>query len=70
MYNRFIAATVAELGYETLDPRHVEAYIRLVHPTLDGLSATAFRAEVAIACQCVIDDGIDNAESCARSFGL
>ena len=32
------------------DPRHVEAYMRVEHPTLDGLSAERFRAEVAIEC--------------------
>ena len=59
------------------DPRHVEAYMRvglvlhgLKHSTLDGLSAADFRAEVQLCCHCIVDGGIDAAESCAQSFGL
>jgi hypothetical protein len=52
------------------DPRHVEAYMRLEHPTLDGLSPRAFRAEIQVACACIDEAGGAAAESCARSFAL
>ena len=30
------------------DPRHVEAFMRSEHPTLDGLSPYRFRSEVPV----------------------
>lgn len=52
------------------DPRHVEAYMRVGHHTLDGLSAPSFRAEVALVCLCVEAEGPARAEQVAASFGL
>lgn len=52
------------------DPRHIEAYMRLGHATLNGLSASQFRQEVEIGIQCIDADGTDNAERNAQSFGL
>ena len=52
------------------DPRHVEAFMRSEHPTLDGLSPTRFRSEVRMACACVDEGGAEFAEKVARSFGL
>jgi len=52
------------------DPRHVEAYMRVAHSTLDGLSLSMFRDEVAIACRCVDEGGTEMAERIARSFGF
>lgn len=52
------------------DPRHIEAYMRLAHPTLDGLSKEEFRREVTLCAECVRVGGVDAAESNARSFGL
>lgn len=52
------------------DPRHIEAYMRLEHSTLDSLTPKQFKDEVAVGMACVDADGIDNAEACARSFGL
>lgn len=52
------------------DPRHIEAYIRLAHSTLDGLNAEQFAQEVYIGRECVVADGTENAERLARSFGL
>ena len=55
------------IGY---DPRHVEAFMRLEHRTLDGLSLPAFESEVGIAVQCIDSVGRDVSEQTARSFGL
>lgn len=52
------------------DPRHIEAYMRLEHNTLDGLSYEKFKQEVAIGVECIKEAGIENAEKCAQSFGL
>ena len=51
------------------DPRHIEAWMRLEHGTLDGLSASEFAAEVEIARQCVDADPSGSA-SLAQSYGL
>lgn len=52
------------------DPRHIEAYMRLEHDALDGLSAAQFRREVRIAVECIRAGGLANAESLALSMGL
>lgn len=52
------------------DPRHIEAFIRLEHPTLDGLSDAQFKSEVAIAAACIEANGTDFAEQIARTYGL
>lgn len=51
------------------DPRHVEAFMRSEHPTLDGLSPSRFRSEVRLACACIDEGGIAMAEQVAKSFG-
>ena len=53
-----------------IDPRHVEAYIRLEYPTLNSLPDSTFRREIKIALGCIREAGIDAAERCAKSFGL
>jgi hypothetical protein len=52
------------------DPRHVEAWMRLEHPTLDGLSPERFTAEVRVALGCIADAGPDQSEALAASFGI
>ena len=52
------------------DPRHVEAYMRTQHSTLDHLSPRYFRSEVRIAMSCIDEGGIEMAERIAQSFGL
>ena len=54
----------------TSDPRHIEAYMRLVHGTLDQLTPEQFREEVALAVACIAEGGIDEAENLAQSYGL
>jgi hypothetical protein len=52
------------------DPRHVEAYMRLDHPTLDGLSPEQFKHEAEVSAGCVDQGGVDQAEKLAQSYGL
>lgn len=51
------------------DPAHIEAWMRLEHPTLDGLGAR-FAREVAVAVACIDAAGIAESDELARSFGL
>ena len=67
MYRDLILATLHDRRH---DPRHVEAYMRLEHPTLDGLSRGRFAAEVEIAVECIDQGGADVAEELACSFNL
>ena len=60
---------IAKQGKIGIDPRHVEAFMRLEHSTLDGLSKSQFSNEVSIGIQCSEYDKV-NAEKCAQSFGL
>jgi len=69
-YFDLIREEIARLGAIGTDPRHVEAYMRLEHSTLDGLSKSQFSVEVEGCIGCVLADGVENAESCAQSFGL
>jgi len=69
-YYQTIREELARQGFIGFDPRHIEGYMRLEHPTLDGLTKTQFKHEVHIAVLCVKHDGIANAEANARSFGL
>ena len=52
------------------DPRHVEAWMRLEHPTLDGLSAAEFEREIDLAVVSITTAGHDESEALAASFGL
>ena len=70
MYQQTIREDLARIGRIGIDPRHIEAYMRLEHGTLDALSKERFRGEVALCAECVIADGILNAESLAKSYGL
>lgn len=50
--------------------RHIEAYMRLEHSTLDGLSKHQFSEEVQISATCVREAGPLAADRLAQSFGL
>lgn len=52
------------------DARHIEAYLRLWHETLDGLEPLALHAEVAEAIRLIDVVGVSDAEALAQSFGL
>lgn len=70
-YADSIRHELAAMGFVGMfDPRHVEAYMRLEHSTLDGLSAAQFRSEVAMAAECIRAGGVADAEGLALSYGL
>lgn len=52
------------------DSRHIEAFMRLEHSTLDHLSEAAFLREVEICAACVDEAGREYAERIAKSMGL
>ena len=52
------------------DPRHVEAWMRLEHPTLDGLSRAEFTEAKYAALAAALDAGPEESEALAVSFGL
>ena len=64
-YQRFIAEHIHDT-----DPRHVEAWMRLGHPTLDGLSRSEFLAAVYEALGQVQDARAAESEALATSSGL
>ena len=64
-YQRFIAEHIRDT-----DPRHVEAWMRVAHPTLDGLSRSEFLAAMYEALGQVQDAGPSESEALAASFGL
>ncbi len=71
MYATMIRIALAKAGQVgAADPRHIEAYMRLEHATLDGLTPEKFRSEVLISLGCVRHGGIEEAELLAKSFGL
>lgn len=53
-----------------VDPRHIEGYVRLEYSILGSLSWPTIRREVRIALACIEEAGVDEAEACARSWGL
>lgn len=69
MYKKHIEQRLKALKLEA-DPRHVEAYMRVEHHTLDNLSPVQFTKEIKIAVACIKEDGIANAEALAKSYGL
>jgi len=52
------------------DPRHVEAYMRCEHGTLDRLTPKMFAREVHMAVLCIQEGGTDAAERLAKSYGF
>lgn len=52
------------------DPRHVEAWMRLEHGTLDHLDAARFESEVCAANACITEAGAEESEALAASYGL
>jgi hypothetical protein len=64
-YQRYIAERTRDI-----DPRHVEAWMRVEHPTLDGLTAQQFNDAMYAALGSAMDAGPDKTEALAASFGL
>jgi hypothetical protein len=70
-YAQPIRETLAKLGrIGAANPRWIEAWMRLEHGCLDGLSADEFRAEVKIALECIEAGPLADSESLAQSMGL
>ena len=64
-YQRLIAEHTRDA-----DPRHVEAWLRVEYPTLDGLSRRELIEEIDIALACAREAGAEQSEALAASFGL
>jgi hypothetical protein len=70
-YEQIIRSTLARIGrIGAADARHVEAWMRIEHSTLDGLSVDQFRAEVKVALQCIEAGPLADSEALAQSYGL
>jgi hypothetical protein len=69
LYQRMIDDRLGPLA-EIVDARHVEAWMRVEHPTLDALSHAEFSVEVCAAVECIAEAGAIESESLAQSFGL
>lgn len=70
MYQKMIKEILKKIDRAYMDPRHVEAYMRLEWGTLDSLPRIRFEKEVQLASCCVQADGHIKAEELARSYGL
>ena len=64
-YQRFIADHIRDT-----DPRHVETWMRIEHPTLDGLSRQEFIDAMYAALAAALEAGPEESERLAASFGL
>lgn len=70
-YQQLIREAMARTGrVGAADPRHIEAWMRLEHGCLDGLSRQQFTDEVTIALQCVAAGPLADSEALAYSMGL
>lgn len=70
MYQRMIAERMERMNIAGVDPRHIEAFMRCEHGTLDGISPDQFNAEVQTCAACVGKVGQEQSESLAASYGL
>lgn len=52
-YAPLIKKVAAELGRPSVNPRWVEAFMRLEYPSLNGVSTESFEREVAVAISCI-----------------
>jgi hypothetical protein len=68
-YHNVIYPILQILKRTDIDPRHVEAYLRLESPTLDSWSREKFRRTIPAVIQ-VIDKNPRQAEELADSYGL
>lgn len=69
VYQDTIKRLLTDRGLE-IDPRHVEAYIRLHSGTLDGLCEHELFREIGIAVNAVKIGGAEAAERLAKSWRL
>jgi len=68
-YTTMLRTECARQGRPEIDPRQVEAYLRLAYRTLDHLTADQFRREIRMSIAC-IDADPQGAEGLATSYGL
>jgi len=70
MYQQMIREELARMGRIGVEPRHVEAWMRSEHSTLDGLGVAGFAQEVraAVACVDAAESGLS--EQVAQSYAL
>ncbi len=69
MYEEMIREECARQGHVGMDPKLIEAWMRLEHGCLDGLSKRQFADEVAIAIELVKVEPEASAKL-AKSYGL
>lgn len=69
MYTQLISEVLRPIA-PAINPRHVEAYIRLIYPTLNDLSSKDLEAVVSGAVLDIEIEGTETAEKLAQSFGL
>ncbi len=69
MYQQMIREECAKQGHVGMNPKLIEAWMRLEHGCLDGLSNRQFADEVAIAIQLVKAEPEASAKL-AKSYGL
>lgn len=53
-----------------MDPRHVMGYILTGRSGLSNMSREEFESEAKLCTQCVLAVGTEQAERCAKSWGL
>ena len=71
LYQEAIREDMAALGFiGRHDPATIEAWMRLEHGTLDGLSPSRFRAEVATSIECADASTPAENTSLCESYGL
>ena len=69
VYQEIISEDLAKAGLiGRYDPRHVEAWMRIGHGTLDHLSRKQFAAEIPICAGCIDDAGIERSERLAETM--
>lgn len=68
-YQRWIAQDLARVKRADVEPRLIEAWMRLEHDVLSSMDTRTFRREVKIALACVDADKAAS-ERLAESFGL
>ena len=70
-YHSLIRETMARFGrLGAVDPRHVEAWMRLEHGTLDALTRRQLTAAVRSALDCIAASSCSENDALAASFGL
>lgn len=69
-YAHAIISVAEKLGRPNVNPRWVEAFMRLEYPSLNSVCTESFEREVAAAIGCIDALGPEEAERCAKSFGL